>query len=116
MRIQASVTPPEHLPIGNSLFINPERVRRLETKYHSEADLAGCSEAFKRRAEHWESGAAVALNFVQIKQGGVPEKSEKFCFGSEKEDCMKGMWWREVYILIRINLRIIGRFFLFEIE
>jgi hypothetical protein len=91
MRIQASVTPPEHLPIGNSLFINPERVRRLETKYHSEADLAGCSEAFKRRAEHLESGAAVALNFVQIKQGGVPEKSEKFCFGSEKEDCMKGM-------------------------
>ena len=71
MCIQACTSSSKHLPIGDSMLIDPEWIIRLEAKYYSKTNIFGGTKAFKRWAKYLKSCTAIAADIVQDKQIGV---------------------------------------------
>lgn len=53
MHVQARLTPPEHLPLGDCVSVDIEWRGGLEAEYNGEADSAGDTEVVEGRAQYW---------------------------------------------------------------
>ena len=78
VHVQTCTPSSKHLSIRNSMSVDSQWRRRLETKHHSKANIAGDSKAFERWAKHWQSCATRAFEHVQEWSKKISGDSKKF--------------------------------------
>ena len=76
--VQTCTPSSKHLSIWNSMSVDSQWWRRLETKHYSQADIVGDSKTFERWAEYWQPCTTRAFEHVQEWSKKIFGDSTKF--------------------------------------